>query len=52
MSALYFALGVEKDGRGTSGVHAPQFDIHKDALFRGLRLMTMLAVVGTRGAMD
>jgi amidohydrolase len=48
--ALYFSTGVAKDGRGTVGVHNIDFDVHPDVLEHGLRLMTLLAVIGTTGS--
>jgi metal-dependent amidase/aminoacylase/carboxypeptidase family protein len=47
--ALYFSLGVAKDGRGTAGVHTIDFDVHPESLGNGLRLMTILALIGTTG---
>jgi amidohydrolase len=48
--ALYFSLGVAKDGLGQGGVHTVDFTVHPDALVEGLTLMTMLAELGTTGA--
>ncbi|WP_439364225.1 M20 metallopeptidase family protein [Bradyrhizobium sp. DASA03005] len=52
MPALYFSIGVSKDGRGLAGVHTMEFDAHPDVFAQGLRLMTTLAVIGTTGKMD
>ncbi|WP_342724162.1 M20 family metallopeptidase [Bradyrhizobium sp. B097] len=52
MPALYFSIGVSKDGRGLAGVHTKEFDAHPDIFAHGLRLMTTLAVIGTAGKMD
>ena len=40
--ALYFGLGVARDGRGTAGVHSPDFNIHPDALREGTELLARL----------
>lgn len=50
ISALYFSIGVAKDGRGMAGVHTKEFDVHPDVFAQGLRLMTTLAVIATKGA--
>jgi len=41
--ALYFGLGVERDGLGGAGVHSPEFTIHPDALAEGVRLLALTA---------
>lgn len=43
--ALYFTLGVAKDGRGTAGVHTPDFNIHPDALREGTGLLISLVEI-------
>lgn len=48
--ALYFSLGIAKEGRGFGRLHTSEFDIHIDALDYGLRLMLLLGVIGTTGA--
>jgi len=52
LPALYFSIGVSKDGRGLASVHTGEFDAHPDVFAHGLRLMTSLAVIGTTGKMD
>lgn len=47
--ALYFSLGVAKGGLGEGGVHSSAFTVHPDSLETGVRLMTLLAAVGTTG---
>ncbi len=46
---LYFGLGIRKEDLGTKGVHSADFTIHPDALKHGLRLMTLIAQIATRG---
>jgi amidohydrolase len=41
--ALYFSLGVAKDGLGGVGVHQRDFTIHPDALREGVRLFVNIA---------
>ncbi len=41
--ALYFSLGIARDGLGTGGVHTPDFTIHPDALTYGRDLLVSLA---------
>ena len=41
--ALYFGLGVERDGLGSAGVHSPEFTIHPAALTEGVRLLALTA---------
>jgi amidohydrolase len=41
--ALYFGLGVSKDGLGDKPVHTPDFTIHPDALEAGTELLVELA---------
>ncbi|MBX9846329.1 MAG: amidohydrolase [Xanthobacteraceae bacterium] len=48
--ALYFSLGIAKDGLGAVGVHRAEFTIHPEAAAYGVRLMTLLARIGTTGA--
>lgn len=48
--ALYFSLGIAKDGLGEGGVHTADFTVHPDALRQGLTLMSLLAEIGTTGA--
>jgi len=47
--ALYFSLGIAKDGLGGAGVHTAGFSIHPDALRSGMNLMALLAEIGTSG---
>lgn len=47
--ALYFSLGIAKDGLGGAGVHTAGFTIHPDALRSGMTLMALLAEIGTSG---
>lgn len=47
--ALYFSLGIAKDGFGGEGVHTARFTVHPDALRSGMGLMTLLAEIGTTG---
>lgn len=46
--ALYFSLGVARDGRGTAGVHTPDFNIHPDALQEGTELLISLVEIYSR----
>ena len=41
--ALYFGLGIARDGFGEVDVHHPNFTIHPDALDVGVRLLVTLA---------
>lgn len=50
--ALYFSLGIAKDGLGNGGVHSADFTVHPDALKAGMTLMTLLAEIGTTGRPD
>ncbi|ATQ42396.1 M20 metallopeptidase family protein [Caulobacter mirabilis] len=47
--ALYFGLGVAKDGLGEGGVHTADYTTHPEAFRYGLTLMTLLAQLGTTG---
>lgn len=47
LPALYFSLGIAKEEAGTAGVHSIDFAVPNDALVKGLRLMTTIALVGT-----
>jgi hypothetical protein len=48
--SLYFAFGVTRDG--VAGVHTAQFDVDPETFTEGLRLMTSLAIIATKGQMD
>jgi len=50
--ALYFSLGVAKDGLGRGNVHAADFTVHPDAFAHGLQLMTLLVEIGATGRGD
>ena len=50
--ALYFSLGIAKDGLGQAGVHTKDFTIHPHAFKYGLMLMNLLAEMGTTGRAD
>lgn len=41
--ALYFGLGVSKDGLGEGGVHTPDFTLHPDALDVGRNFLVSIA---------
>jgi amidohydrolase len=45
LPALYFGLGIAKDGKGVERVHTPGFTVHPDALPVGLSLLVLLALV-------
>lgn len=47
--ALYFGLGIAKDGLGSSGVHTPEFTISADALPYGVQLLATLAQINSGG---
>lgn len=47
--SLYFQLGIARDSLGMSGVHSSTFTIHPAALDEGVRLLVLLAQLGTRG---
>ena len=47
LPALYFGLGVAKDGLGVGGVHTPDFTIHPDALDAGRGLYVAMAKSAT-----
>ena len=47
--SLYFSLGIQKDDLGAAGVHTADFTIHPDALKVGIKLMALLAEIGTTG---
>ncbi len=47
--ALYFSLGVAKDGLGQGNLHTADFTAHPDAFRYGLTLMTLLGEIGTKG---
>lgn len=47
MPALYFGLGIARDGLGSEDVHKPGFTIHPAALDEGVRLLALLAEIGT-----
>ncbi len=49
IKALYFSLGVEKDGLGSGSTHSADFTVHPDALKYGIKLFTSLAEIGTKG---
>lgn len=44
MPALYFSLGIAKDGLGEGGLHTPDFNIHPDTLTSGEDLFVAIAV--------
>jgi metal-dependent amidase/aminoacylase/carboxypeptidase family protein len=48
--SLYFGTGVARDGLGMADVHTPDFTIHPAALDEGVRLLALLAELGTGGA--
>lgn len=50
--ALYFSLGVAKNGLGEAGVHTVTFTVHPDALEAGVRLMSLIARLATVGPRD
>jgi amidohydrolase len=50
--ALYFSLGIAKDGLGQAGVHTEDFTIDQSAFKYGLILMNLLAEIGTTGRAD
>jgi amidohydrolase len=50
--ALYFSLGIAKDGLGGGGVHTAEFTVHPDAFAYGLTLMCLLAEIGVTGRSD
>jgi len=41
--ALYFSIGVARDGFGQAGVHSPDFNVHPAALDEGTALLISLA---------
>lgn len=43
MPALYFSLGIAKDGAGEGGLHTPDFNIHPDTLTAGEDLFVAIA---------
>jgi hypothetical protein len=43
LPALYFSLGIAKDGHGLASVHTADFDVDAETFPDGLRLMTWLA---------
>lgn len=43
LPALYFSLGIAKDGLGDAGVHTARFTAHPDSLPQGILVMTSLA---------
>ena len=46
--ALYFGLGIAKDGLGDAGAHTPEFTIHPSALDAGVRFLLLLAETASR----
>jgi amidohydrolase len=50
--ALYFSLGVAKDGLGRDAIHTADFTVHRDAFAYGLTLMSLLAEIGVAGRSD
>jgi metal-dependent amidase/aminoacylase/carboxypeptidase family protein len=47
--ALYFSLGIAKDGLGAGNIHTADFTVHPDAFAYGLTLMGLLAEIGVTG---
>jgi amidohydrolase len=47
--ALYFGLGIAKDGQGEAGVHTMEFTTSPAAFPYGVRLLVNLAQIGTIG---
>lgn len=47
--SLYFGIGIARDGLGLANVHTPDFTIHPAALDEGVRLLALLAELGTAG---
>lgn len=48
LPALYFSLGIAKDGLGNEPVHTSRFSVHPDALQRGVAFWQALAGVTNR----
>lgn len=49
LPSLYFGIGIARDGLGLGNVHSPDFTVHPAALDEGVRLLALLAELGTTG---